>query len=180
VSGKSENDATATPPGQATGDPESAIVRVSAQVREAGSDAAALAGKVVEDARSRGASLVDDVKEYALSAADSQREGLAGQVSDIADAIHQAGEHFTGNQDWIARIVERGADELGTLASTLRTNDLEGLMGELGDLARRQPAIFVGAAMAAGFAAARLGKVAVAGASKADLPSMREVLREPK
>jgi hypothetical protein len=114
------------------------------------------------------------------SAADSQREELAEEVSDVADAIHQAGDHFKGNQDWIARIVEAGAEELGTLAATLRTNDLEGLMGKLQDLARRQPAIFVGAAMAAGFAAVRIGKVAAASASQADLPSTPEVLREPE
>jgi hypothetical protein len=180
VSGKAENDAAAFSSGPTAADPESAIGKVSAQARQAGADAAALAGKVVDDARARGASLVGDMKDHVMTAADGQREGLAGQVSDVAAAIHQAGEHFKGNQDWIARIVEAGANELGTLASTLRTNDLEGLMGKLQELARRQPAIFVGAAMAAGFAAVRLGKVAAAGASQADLPSIPEVLREPK
>ena len=48
------------------------------------------------------------------------------------------------------------------------------------DLARRQPAVFVGAAMAAGFAAVRLGRVAVAGATQADLPHMPERIDEPK
>ena len=115
-----------------------------------------------------------------VAAADGQREDLAGQVSDVADSFHRGAKHFKGNEDWIARIVEAGASELGTLASTLRTNDLEGLMGKLQDLARRQPAIFVGAAMAAGFAAVRVGKVAAAGVSRADLPSVPEVFHEPK
>jgi len=175
-----ENDATALPTGSATVDPESAIGKMSAQARQAGADAVALTGKVVDDARSRGESLAGNVKDQVMAAADGQREDLAGQVSDVADAIHQAGEHFKGNQDWIARIVEAGSVELGTLASTLRTNDLEGLMGKLQDLARRQPAIFVGAAMAAGFAAVRVGKIAAAGVTKTDLPSVPEVLREPK
>lgn len=180
MSGKAENDATALPPGSATGDSESALGRVGAQARRAGTDAAVLGGRLADDARSRGASLIGDAKDHVVAAADGQREGLAEQVSDIAKAVHQAGDHFKGNQDWIARIVEAGASELGTLASTLRTNDLEGLMGKLQDLARRQPAIFVGAAMAAGFAAVRVGKIAAAGVSEADLPAMPEVLREPK
>jgi hypothetical protein len=52
-------------------------------------------------------------------------------------------------------------------------------MGKLQDLARRQPPIFVGAAMAAGFAAVRVGKVAAAGATKAG-PSAPKVSRESK
>jgi hypothetical protein len=180
VSGKVENDAAALSTGSAKAEPESAIGKMSAQAPHAGADAAALTGKVIEDARSRGESLAGDVKDHMMAAADGQREDLAGQLSDVADAVHQAGEHFKGNQDWIARIVEGGAVELGTLASTLRANDLEGLMGKLQDLARRQPAIFVGAAMAAGFAAVRVGKIAAAGVTKSDLPSMPEVFREPK
>jgi hypothetical protein len=180
VSGKTTNDAAAMSSGPSTAETEHALDKASEQARSTGAEVAAVAGKVVDDARSRGTCLVGDVKDQVMAAADGQREGLAGQVSDVADAMHQAGEHFKGNQDWIARMIEAGAGELGTLASTLRTNDLEGLMGKLQDLARRQPAIFVGAAMAAGFAAVRVGKVAAAGVSKADLPSMPEVFREPK
>jgi uncharacterized protein YjbJ (UPF0337 family) len=180
VSGNAENDAAALPAGPALSEPDSVIAKVSAQAREAGADALEHAGKVVDDARSRGASLAGDVKDQVMTAAEGHREVLAEQVGDVADAVHQAGEHFKGNQDWIARIVEAGATELGTLASTLRTNDLEGLMGKLQDLARRQPGIFMGAAMAAGFAAVRVGKIAAAGVSQADLPSMPEVLHEPK
>jgi hypothetical protein len=87
-----------------------------------------------------------------MAAADGQREDLAGQVNDVAESIHQAGEHLKGNQGWVAHIIEAGAAELGSLASALRKNDFDGLMGKLQDLAWRQPAIFVGVAMAAGFA----------------------------
>jgi hypothetical protein len=82
-------------------------------------------------------------------------------------------------QDWLAQMIERGAGELGTLATTLRSNDLQGLLGKLDELARSHPAVFVGAAMAVGFGAARLGKTAIAGASEADLPKMPTVLHEP-
>jgi len=75
--------------------------------------------------------------------------------------VHRSGEQLEGHQDWVAHLVERGAAELGSMATTLRKNDLQGLLGELGSLARRQPALFVGASMAAGFALARVGRLAV-------------------
>jgi hypothetical protein len=176
MSETTESGATAGRPAPSSSEPQNPLGRMSEQVRQAGEQAASLA----EEARISGASLVDDVKERVLSAAEGQREGIAGQISDVAETIHRSGEHFKGKQDWIAQIVEGGAQELGTLAATLRTNDLQELMGKLEDLARRQPALFVGAAMAAGFAMVRLGKVAVSGASKADLPTMPEVAHEPE
>ena len=63
---------------------------------------------------------------------------------------------------------------MGNLASTVRSNDLRGLIGKLEDIARKQPVLFIGAAMAAGFASARLGKVAIAGASRSDLRPTQE------
>ena len=111
-------------------------------------------------------------KEQALSAVESQKESLADRIEDVAKAVHRSSEQLEGHQDFVAHLVERGAAELGILANTLRSNDLRGLLGNLQDLAQRQPALFAGASLAAGFALARVGKVAVAGASKADLPHM--------
>jgi hypothetical protein len=122
--------------------------------------------------------IVEDAKSGALNTAENSKDAVAAQLDDVAKAVHRSGEQLEGHQDWMAQWVERGADQLSGLASTLRTNDLKGLFGEIEELARSQPALFVGAAMAAGFATARLSKVAVAGASRADLPEMPEVLRE--
>ena len=118
------------------------------------------------------------MKERATSAAANHKSDLADKLDDVAQAVHRSGEQLEGHQDWMAGLVERGADELASLASTLRGNDLKGLLGSLQDLARRQPAVFVGASMAAGFALVRLGKVAAAGVSREDLPKMPEVGRE--
>jgi hypothetical protein len=140
------------------------------------SDSGPQVGSIVADVRG----LMDDAKGGAISAANSGKDALAVGLQDISEAVHDAGEQLEGHQDWLAHLVERGADELGSLAGTLRTNDLRALMTKLEELARSQPALFAGAALAAGFAAARLGKAAVAGSSRADLPEMPEVLRDPK
>jgi hypothetical protein len=133
-----------------------------------GTSATAAAASVADTVKS----LADDARSGAAEAAESGKDALAGQLDDVARAVRRSGEQLEGHQDWMAQLVERGADQLGSLAATLRANDLQGLFGRIEQLARSQPALFVGAAMAAGFATARLGKVAVAGASAADLPKM--------
>lgn len=159
---------------------EGTLSQVGEQARQAGAQAAAAAASdVAHDAQTRVASLAGEVKDRVASAAQGSKEEVAEGLDDVAKAMRRSGEQLEGHQDWIAHLVERGADELGALAATLRTNDLQGLLGKLEDLARRQPAVFVGAAMAAGFATVRLGKVAVSGVSRADLPNMPEVVREP-
>ena len=142
-----------------------AAKQAASQARQAGSEAVGHAKDIAYEAKDRATSLAGDVKDGAVSAAEAQKGRLADQVDSLAQSIHRSGEQLEGEQDWIAKLVERGADELGSLANTLRTNDLQSLVGSLDGLARRQPALFLGASVVAGFALARVGKVAVAGSS---------------
>ena len=148
------------------------------QLGDRAREAGAAVKEMAQDASTRGAALAGEVagnvKDQVLLAAKESKDGLAGRLKDMAGAVHRSGEQLEDQQDWLAQLVERGADELGNLASTVRSNDLRGLVGKLEDIARRQPVLFVGAAMAVGFASARLGKVALAGASRSDLPTMKE------
>ncbi len=139
--------------------------QVGDRAAQAGTDAVQQARAVAGDAQARATSLLDDVTEKAGSLAESQKQNVAGYLDDVAKAVHRSGEQLEGHQDWVAHMVERGAAELSVLANTLRTNDLQSLMGDLGSLARRQPALFVGASMAAGFALARVGRLAATGAA---------------
>jgi hypothetical protein len=136
---------------------------------------AASSGGLMEEAKERAGALADDAQSTLESAVEGGKDDIADRLEETAKAIHKSGEQLEGEQDWLAGLVERGADELTALASTLRSNDLKGLMGRLEDLARRQPAVFVGASMAAGFAMVRLGKVAASGLSREDLPKLPEV-----
>ena len=135
-------------------------------------DAAAGAAGGLSDQAS---SLVGQVKDKAIAAAADQKAGLADRIDDIAQAVHKSSEQFAGQQDWIAGAVERGAAELGTLARSLRENDLGSLIDQLRTVAKRQPALFVGLSLAAGFALARLGKIVAADVSRDDLPTLPEV-----
>lgn len=121
------------------------------------------------------ASLADQAKQKLTGALDGQKGVAADMVQKLAESVQRSGEQFQGQQDWIASAVGRGASELSTLANTLRDKDLGDLAGEVHAFARRQPALFLGAALVAGFAAARLGKVVVADLSRDDLPTIPEV-----
>ena len=154
------------------------------QLGDRAREAGAAAKEMAQEATTRGAALAGEVagnvKEQVFSAAEEGKDGAAERLEDVASAVHRSGEQLEGQQDWLAQLVERGADELGNLASTVRSNDLRGLVGKLEDMARKQPVLFVGAAMAAGFASARLGKVAIAGASRSDLPTIKEGSNGPE
>ena len=126
--------------------------QVGGQAMQAGTDALDQAKDVAQDAKKRAASIASAVGDKASSAAESQN----------AKAVHRSGEQLEGHQDFVAHLVERGAAELSSLAKTLRSNDLQSLLRDLGSLARRQPALFVGASMAAGFALTRVGRLAAA------------------
>ena len=139
-----------------------AVRRVGDKAVSAGADALHQARDVAADMQDRAASLLGAATEKAGSVAEAQKQNVAGYLDDVARAVHRSGEQLEGHQDFVAQMVEKGADELANLARTLRSNDLQSLMGSLGNLARRQPALFVGASMAAGFALARVGRIAAA------------------
>ena len=133
------------------------------------------AGDIAEKAGGQASTLIGQVKEQATTILSGQKEGVADRIDDIAHAVHESGAQFEGKQDWIASAIERGASELSTLATSLRENDLASLFGQVQSIARRQPALFIGASLAAGFAVARLGKIVVADVSREDLPTLPEV-----
>lgn len=169
-------------PGQGRPNASGSYAQASSEAR-AGLDRATGAAASVKDAaggaagqaKEQAASLAGQVKDKALAAVSDQKEGVADRIDDLAQAVHKSGEQFAGQQDWIAGAIERGAAELGSLASSLRENDLGSLLEQVKTLARRQPALFVGASLAAGFAVARLGKLVAADVSRDDLPTLPEV-----
>ncbi len=148
------------------------VQNAASQASDIGAQAAAAASDLAGQAKTKGAAIAGQAKEQANSAVEQQKGALADRLEDVAQAAHKSGEQLEGHQDFVAKLIERGADELGNFAATLRNNDLNGLLGNMRDLARRQPALFTGASIAAGFALARFGKIAVAGASRDDLPTM--------
>jgi len=130
------------------------------------------AGVGVED---KNASMTSRIRQKASTAAESGKESLAARLEDVAQAARKSSQHFKGNQDWLAGAVDRGAAELNSLAIRLRQSDIRSMLSEARSFARRQPALFAGIALAAGFVVARFGRILAADLSPADLPSAPEM-----
>lgn len=138
----------------------------------------AQASDVADQGAEKAATLVGQVKEKAKTAVEGQKAGVADQLETLAGSVTKSGQQFRGQQDWIAEAIERGATELSTLATSLRESDLSEILGNVQTFARRQPALFIGATFAAGFALARFGKIVAADVSTDDLPTMPKVTHE--
>lgn len=120
-------------------------------------------------------SLANQAKQTLVSKLDDQKGTAADFVEQLAQTVQKSGQQFEGQQDWIASAIGRGAAELNTLAGSLRDKDLDELTREVQSFARRQPALFIGATLIAGFAVARLGKIVAGDVSREDLPTVPEV-----
>ena len=92
--------------------------------------------------------LVDTARQQATSQISTQQQRLAGTLSTVATALQQAGREMR-NQDEgpIADYVDTAANQVEQFANMLRDQDLEQLMTTTAQFARRQPALFLGAAL---------------------------------
>jgi hypothetical protein len=106
-----------------------------------------------------------DLADRAQQQAEAGKHRAADQMDRTSEAVRRAAQQMDGQQAWMAGLVERGADELGRLADTLRQNDLRSLLQGAEDLARRQPMLFAGGAFALGFAAMRATRAGLSAAA---------------
>jgi hypothetical protein len=149
------------------------------QAAELAGDTDSKAGEA-DKINERAAELAADVKSEAASAAEQQKGRAAEQVDRVADSAYRTADALRNSQQgWLADMVERGADELTDFAGRLRGNDLQGLLQQIEAFARRQPALFAGASIAAGFAIARMARIATDQATGTHHTSMGKTFRQP-
>lgn len=131
--------------------------------RSVADEARGAARDVADEARATGATVKSEVgglahslKEGLAAQAEQQKNAIADRIGRVADRVQSTAGDLQGDEAWLAGWMERGALELGGLADEIRGNDVAGLVGSAEVFARRQPAIFVGAAVALGFAVSRV------------------------
>ena len=95
---------------------------------------------------------------------DEKKAGLTDGLSSVADSIRQVGETLRENEDQTP-IVGKAAEYGDTLAKQIEKvsgyfehNDVRTMVRDVEKYARRNPAVFIGAALAVGFLAARFLK----------------------
>jgi hypothetical protein len=120
------------------------------------------------------------VKEQAYSVAGRQKDVAAQQMGGWAQALRSASDDLRSRgQEMAASYVGQAADGLERASGTIRTRDVDDLIGSVEDFARRQPIAFLGGAVVAGFGLARFmrssadrrrGAAASAGTFQGDRP----------
>lgn len=99
----------------------------------------------------------NETREGMRSAVQEQQRSAAEGVDEVADALRGAARQLDDRQQTAsARMIDSAADGLQRLSGTLRGKDLDTVMRDIQDFARREPALFIGGAIAAGFLAVRL------------------------
>jgi hypothetical protein len=103
--------------------------------------------------------LVDRVRHTAAAQLTSQKTRATEALGSVAAAIRQGSQPLRdNNQPTLAEYAGKAADQLQQFSTRLGERDLTELMDDANRFARRRPALFVGAAFAAGVLAARFLK----------------------
>lgn len=120
------------------------------------------AGSVLEDTKeqvSQGVkSVTSEAKERTTSAIHRSKHKLATQISDVATAIKHSGDELEQSknvEDTIAYYAKNAGDKIQDVANYLDNKEVGEMLRDVEGFARRQPAIFVGGAVALGLLAAR-------------------------
>lgn len=128
--------------------------------------ARAAAHDVKESVKDQAHHVADDVKEQARTQLAGQKEKAAEQLSGFGDALQETSKTLRDNdQNAVADYVERAADQIGQFNHYLRNHTVGELIDEAERYARREPALFLGAAALVGLAASRFFRASGSGSA---------------
>jgi len=109
-----------------------------------------------QQAETEGNRLIGTARTRARSAFEHQQHRVADSIGSVAQALHQAADKLNEqNEDVVARYTDTAAQRIEQFADSLRNRNLDDLVGQAEQFARRQPEMFLGSAVAAGFLIAR-------------------------
>lgn len=98
-------------------------------------------------------------RDSATSSLSSSRHETADRMNGIASAFRRTSESLRSeNQERVANLTDTLAEQVERFSSYLRDHDLKDVRNDAENLARRQPAIAIGAALALGMLGARFLK----------------------
>ena len=103
--------------------------------------------------------LMDKLRNGAVSQLDTQKARATDGVGSVAEAIRQSTQRLRDTQhDTIAGYVEQAVNSVERFADRVKEKDVSELVRDAQQFARRNPALFIGAAFAAGIVGARFLK----------------------
>jgi hypothetical protein len=119
---------------------------------EARRTAREMTDRVEQKARAKGEELRERVEEKG----EEQKERAASRADTLAEAIRAAGATLRDrHEDRLGEFTDEFAHQVERFSGYLRDNDMRGLVRNLEDVARRNPAGFLGGTLSAGLVAGR-------------------------
>lgn len=113
----------------------------------------------VRSETNQNAGLMDKLRNGAASQLGAQKDRATDGVSSVTQAVRQSTQQLRDNRhDIIAQYVEKTVDQIDRFTEQLKQKDVSELMRDTQRFARRNPAVFVGAAFGVGMVAARFLK----------------------
>lgn len=106
-------------------------------------------------------SITDRAKSALTDQAQASGQKLADNAQGVAASLRRAADDVQGEQAWLGAALRKSADGLEHATRSLAGGDINRALNDLNGFARRQPAVFLGASLALGFALARVGKTAI-------------------
>ena len=132
---------------------------LGATAKDAAQDLKGTAQDVVQQTRETAGQVIDQAKEQATSQLDDRKDQVAESFGSVAEALRQAGKHLKENEQApIGQYADKAAERVEQWAENLRGKDVQAIMRDVEDYARRQPALFLGGAFVVGLLAARFLK----------------------
>jgi ElaB/YqjD/DUF883 family membrane-anchored ribosome-binding protein len=115
--------------------------------------------QVRNDTTSQSAGLMDKLRNGASSQLGAQKDRATDGLTTVAQAVRQSTQQLRDNKhEVIAGYVEQAVDRVERIADQLKHKDVGELVRDAQQFARRNPAVFVGAAFGVGIVAARFLK----------------------
>ena len=106
-----------------------------------------------------GNGIVGRIRDTAAAQLNTQKDKATEGLGTVATAVRESTQNLRNQQhDVAARYVEQAADQIERISTRLREKDVVELLSDAQQLARRRPALFVGAAFAIGVIGARFLK----------------------
>ena len=129
-----------------------------------GGAATATARTFIDQAKETAGQAYDAVTDKAASKLDEQKSTLSQGLSTVADSVRQVSDNLgssrtdSGLAEAAAKYTDTAAQTLQDVAGYFETRNVREMARDLEGFARRNPAVFLGAAFGLGFLAARFLK----------------------
>ncbi|HKP85611.1 MAG TPA: hypothetical protein VJZ26_05925 [Blastocatellia bacterium] len=143
---------------KATSEPSAA--GASASSAQASTTAGASSSSVIDQAKETISNVAGQAGNKVTSRLDNQKDRAAEGVESIAQALRQTSDQLRGQNQAVPvhEYMNSAADQVERLSGYLRSTNVNQMINQVEQFARRQPAIFLGAAFVLGLVGARFLK----------------------